>query len=51
MSIIHYTVCIRNVWELGSTLNYTNILQPVYFNVLLYGNYLQCSDTYLIKYM
>ena len=33
MAIIHYAVCGINVWELGSTLNYINILKPVYFNV------------------
>ena len=38
MAIIHYVVCIRNVWKIGSTLNYVNILQPVF----LHGNFLQC---------
>ena len=33
MAITHYVVCGRNVWKLGSTFNYINILQPVYFNV------------------
>ena len=33
MAIIHYAVCIRNVWKLGSTLNSTNILQKFILNV------------------
>ena len=43
MAIIHYAVCGKNVWELGSTLNYINILQPVNFNVFLHGSFLQCA--------
>ena len=43
MVIIHYAVSTRNVWKLGSTLNYINILQPVYFNVFLHGNFLKCK--------
>ena len=41
MAIIRLTVCIRNVWRLSRTLNYINILQPVYLNVFLHGNFLQ----------
>ena len=37
------TICIKNVWRLGRTLNYINTMQPVYFNVILNGNFLQCS--------
>ena len=44
MAIIRLDFCIRNVWGLASTLNYINILQPVYFNVFLHGNFLQCSN-------
>ena len=43
MAIIHYTICGRNVWKFSSVLNYTNILQPVYLNIILHGNFLQCS--------
>ena len=42
MTIIHYAVCGKNVWKLGSTLNRINILQSVYLNVFLHINYLQC---------
>ena len=43
MAIIHYAICGRNVWKLGSTLNCIDILQPVYFNLLLHDNFLQCT--------
>ena len=43
MAIIRYYFCIRNIWGLANTLNYINILQPVYLNVFLHGNLLQCS--------
>ena len=39
MTIIHYAVYGRNVWNLGSTLNYINILQPVNFKEFLHGNF------------
>ena len=43
MAVIHYAVCGRNVWKLGSTLNYNQyIASAVYFNVFLHGNVLQC---------
>ena len=41
MAVIHTAVCGRNIWKLGSTLNYINILQPVSYNVILHGNILQ----------
>ena len=44
MAIINYAIfCTRKVWKLGSTLNYVNILQLVYFNVFLHGNFLHCG--------
>ena len=43
MVIIHYAVRDRNIWKLGTTLNYISILQPVYFNVFLHGKFLQCE--------
>ena len=43
MTIIHYAVYTRDVWKLGSTLNYINILQRVYFNVFLHGNFIHCN--------
>ena len=43
MAITHREVSIRNVQSLAGTLNYINILQPVYFNVFLHGYLLQCS--------
>ena len=43
MIIIRYVISIRNIWIYGITLNYINILQPVYFNVFSHGNLLQCS--------
>ena len=45
MAIIHYAVCARNVWKLGSTLNHIYILLPIYFNVILHGNCLQSCLT------
>ena len=50
MAIIRRVVCIRNVWKLASTLNYINILQPVYFNVFLHANILQCKFNREKKY-
>ena len=44
MAIIHYAIYTRNVWRLGRTLNYINILQPIYFNV-----FLQCYISQLIE--
>ena len=50
MAIIYYVVCIRKVYKLGSTLNFINILQPVYFfNVFLHGNFLQCKPKLTIQ--
>ena len=43
MAIIHEAVCTRNLWRLGITFNYINILQPVHFNVSLFGNLLKCG--------
>ena len=43
MALIRQYFCIRNVWGLAITLNYINILHPVYFNVFLHGNFLQCT--------
>ena len=39
MAIIYYAVCGRNIWRIGSTLNYINILQSLYFNVILHDNF------------
>ena len=36
MAISHEAICGRNIWKLGSTLNYINIMQPVFFNVFLH---------------
>ena len=47
MTITSYVICIRNIWRYGITLNYINILQPVYFNVFLHGNLLRCTYTTL----
>ena len=49
MAIIQYAICIRNVWKLGRTLNYINILQPIYFNVFLHGKFLQCTVDWILK--
>ena len=49
MAIIHFAICTRNVWKLNSTLAYINILQPVYFNVFLHSNFLQCCS-YVIEF-
>ena len=46
MAIIHYAVCGRNLWKLGITLNYIDILQPAYFNVHLHGNIFHCGLIY-----
>ena len=46
MAIIRQFVCIRNVWRLASTLNYINILQPVYFNVFFHGNLISCTISF-----
>ena len=46
MAIICQVVCIRNEWRIAITLNYTNILQPVYFNVFFNGYLLQCIFSY-----
>ena len=43
MAIIYEVICVRNVWRLVSTVNYINIMQSVYFNVFLHGNFLQCK--------
>ena len=39
MATIDYAVYTRKVFKLGSTLNYINILQLVYFNVFLHGKF------------
>ena len=44
MTIIRYVISIRNIWKKDITLNYINILQPVYFIVFLHGNLLQCGN-------
>ena len=44
MTIIRYVISITNIWRKGFTLNYINILQPVYFNVFLHGHLLQCKN-------
>ena len=44
MAIIHYAVCGINAWKLGSTLNYFNIMQPVYFSVFLHDNFFLCGN-------
>ena len=53
MASIHLAVCGRSVWMLNSIFNYINILQPLYFNVFMHGNFLQCTlyldSTYLIS--
>ena len=49
MVIIHSVVCDRNVWKLGSTLNYINILQQIYLYVYLHGNFLQCTFNFDAK--
>ena len=41
MTIINYAVCGRNVCQLGSKLNYINILQTIHFNLFLHVNFLQ----------
>ena len=38
-----FLVCKTNVQKLSRTLNYINIMQPVYFNVFLHGNFLQVT--------
>ena len=43
MAIIRQVFFIRNVRILDRTLNYINILEPVYLNVFLHGNLLQCG--------
>ena len=43
MAITHYVVCFRNIWKSGRIFNYINILKPVYFNVFLHSNFLQCT--------
>ena len=42
MNITTFGVCIRNIWRLAITLNYINILLPVYFSVFLHGYLIQC---------
>ena len=49
MAIIHYAYCGKNAWKLDITLNYINILLPVYLNVFLHSNLLQC--TLFIKWL
>ena len=50
MAIVHYAVCTKNLWKLGSTLDYINIMQPVDFNVFLHANILQCKFNREKKY-
>ena len=45
MAIIRRVVYIKDKWKLANTLSYINILQPIYFNVFLHGNFLQCEYT------
>ena len=49
MASIHKAICGRNVCKYGSTFNYINILEPVYFNVFLHSNFLQCCS-YVIEF-
>ena len=54
MVIIHQVNYTTDVWNLSTTLIYINILQPVYFNVYLHGNFLHCqglSKSFSISYL
>ena len=41
MVIISYVIFTRNAWKLDKILDYNDIMQPVYSNVFLHGNFLQ----------
>ena len=41
---------VTDIWKIGSTLNYIDIMQPVYFNKFLHANVLQFVETYCKSY-